>query len=201
MESEPFIQQHPSLSSTPISSSPCHLQYSRLRQAVPRPSSWTLHLTPRLGEAQRHPRALTPVESLFDPRSDISSTIRRLRERWDGLRQEPQTLLALTPVRPQTSLDDMMAELLRPPQPPGPPQIQPPPAFIPLTYWPDARGLRPRSASPTLLTELPPIRPSSPLLNPSTHLTRDLGHHDHHAERTYKTECAGTEPIDPVTPS
>ncbi|KAF8491309.1 hypothetical protein F5888DRAFT_1865451 [Russula emetica] len=127
----------------------------------------------RLGEAQRHPRAPTPVESLFDSGSDISSTIRRLRERWDGLRQEPQTLLAPTPVRPRTSLDDMMAELLRPPQPPGPPQIQPPPAFIPLTYRPDARGLRPRSASPTLLTEIPPIRPHT--LHPPPVTTCDVG--------------------------
>ena len=128
----------------------------------------------RLAEAQRHPIAQTPVESLFDSGSDISSTIRRLRERWEGLRQEPQTLIAPTPVRPRTSLDDMMADLLRPPQPPAPPQIQPPPAFIPLTFRPDARGLRPRSASPTLLTELPPIRPYTvPLAEPI--MTRDLG--------------------------
>jgi hypothetical protein len=126
----------------------------------------------RLAEAQRHPRAPTPVESLFDSGSDISSTIRRLRERWDGLRQEPQTLIAPTPVRPRTSLDDMMAELLRPPQPTAP-HIQPPPAFIPLTFRPDARGSRPRSASPTLLTELPPIRPFTVPLQPF--ITRDLG--------------------------
>ena len=128
----------------------------------------------RPGEAQRQPRAPTPVESLFDSGSDISSTIRRLRERWEGLRQDPQTLIAPTPVRPRTSLDDMMADLLRPPQPPAPPQIQPPPAFIPLTFRPDARGPRPRSASPTLLTELPPIRPHTvPLVEPF--ITRDLG--------------------------
>jgi hypothetical protein len=128
----------------------------------------------RLAEAQRHPRAPTPVESLFDSGSDISSTIRRLRERWEGLRQEPQTLIAPTPVRPRTSLDDMVAELLRPPQPPAPPQIQPPPAFMPLIFRPDARGPRPRSASPTLLTDFPPIRPYTvPIAEPF--ITRDLG--------------------------
>jgi hypothetical protein len=131
-------------------------------------------LISRLTEAQRHPRAPTPVESLFDSGSDISSTIRRLRERWDGLRQEPQGLIAPTPVRPRTSLDDMMAELLRPPQPPAPPQIQPPPAFLPLIFRPDARGPRPRSTSPTLLTEFPPIRPFTvPIAEPF--ITRDLG--------------------------
>ena len=128
----------------------------------------------RLAEAQRHPRALTPVESVFDSGSDISSTIRRLRERWEGLRQEPHTLIAPTPVRPLTSLDDMMAELLRPPQPPAPPQIQPPPAFIPLTFRPDARELRARSASPTFLTELLPARPFTfPIAE--SFITRDLG--------------------------
>ena len=128
----------------------------------------------RLGDAQRQPRAPTPVESLFDSGSDISSTIRRLRERWEGLRQEPQTLIAPTPVRPRTSLDDMMAELLRPPQPSAPAQIQPPPAFIPLTFRPDARGPRPRSASPTLLGELPPIRPHTVPLVESV-IVRDPG--------------------------
>jgi hypothetical protein len=118
--------------------------------------------------------APTPVESLFDSWSDISSTIRRLRERWQGLRQEPQGLIAPTPVRPRTSLDDMMAELLRPPQPPAPPQIQPPPAFLPLVFRPDTRGPRPRCASPTLLTELPLIRPFTvPIAEPF--ITRDLG--------------------------
>jgi hypothetical protein len=127
-----------------------------------------------LAEAQRHPRAPTPVESLFDSGSDISSTIRRLRERWEESRQEPQTLIAPTPVRPRTSLDDMMTELLRPPQPPASAHIQPPPAFIPLTFRPDARGPRPRSASPTLLGELPPIRPHTvPLVEPL--IVRDLG--------------------------
>jgi hypothetical protein len=125
---------------------------------------WLEDLINRLAEAPRHPKALTPVESLFDSGSDILSTIRHHRERWEGLRQEPQTLIAPTRVRPRTSLDDMMGELLRPPQPPAPPQIQPPPAFIPLVFWPDARGLRPRSASLTLLTEFPPYGPTrSPL--------------------------------------
>ena len=39
----------------------------------------------RLASAQRHHMAPTPVESLFDSRSDISSTIRRLKERWEGM--------------------------------------------------------------------------------------------------------------------
>jgi hypothetical protein len=46
-----------------------------------------------------------------------------------------------------------MAELLRP-QPPAPAQIQPPPAFMPLTFRSNVRGPRPRSASLTLLCEL-----------------------------------------------
>lgn len=80
-------------------------------------------------------------------------------------------LIAPTPVRPRTSLDDMMAELLRPPQPPAPAQVQPPPTFIPLIFRPDARA-RPRSASPTLITE--PIRPFTVPL--AEHfITRDLG--------------------------
>jgi hypothetical protein len=120
-----------------------------------------------LAEAQRHPRAPTPVESLFDSGSDISSTIRRLRERWEGSRQEPQTLIAPMPVRPRTSLDDMMAELLRPPHPPASAQIHPQPASKPLTFRPDAHGPRPRIASPTLLGELPPIWPHTvPLVEP-----------------------------------
>ena len=53
----------------------------------------------------------------------------------------------------------MTSELLRPPRPPAPPQIQPPPAFVPLTFRPDVHGPRPQSASPTLLTELPPVWP------------------------------------------
>ena len=51
-----------------------------------------------LAEAQRHPRTPTPVESLFDSESDTSSMIRYLRERWERLRQQPQTLIAPTPV-------------------------------------------------------------------------------------------------------
>jgi hypothetical protein len=35
-----------------------------------------------------------------------------------------------------------MTELLCPPQPPAPPQTQPPPAFLPLIFRPDARGPR-----------------------------------------------------------
>ena len=128
----------------------------------------------RLADAQRRARAPTPEESLFDSGSDTSTAIRRLRERWERMRGEPPTLLAPTPLRPRTSLDDMMAELLRPPQAPALAQIQPPPAFVPLSFRPDARGPRPRSASPTLPTELPPLRPYTvPLADPF--VTRDLG--------------------------
>ena len=128
----------------------------------------------RLADAQRRARAPTPEESLFDSGSDTSTAIRRLRERWERMRGEPPTLLAPTPLRPRTSLDDMMAELLRPPQPAALVQIQAPPAFVPLSFRPDARGPRPRSASPTLPTELPPLRPYTvPLAEPF--VTRDLG--------------------------
>jgi hypothetical protein len=48
----------------------------------------------RLAKAQRHPKAPTPIESLFDSGSDISSMIRCFREEWKGLRKEPQTLIA-----------------------------------------------------------------------------------------------------------
>lgn len=128
----------------------------------------------RLADAQRRTRPPTPEESLFDSGSDTSTAIRRLRERWDRLRRETPTLIAPTPLRPRTSLDDMMTELLRPPQPPAPAQIQPPPTFVPLNFRPDARGTRPRSASPTLLTELPPLRPFTvPITEPF--ITRDIG--------------------------
>ena len=128
----------------------------------------------RLADAQRRARAPTPEESLFDSGSDTSTAIRRLRERWERMRGEPPTLPAPTPLRPRTSLDDMMAELLRPPQSLAPVQIQLPPAFVPLSFRPDARGPRPRSASPTLPTELPPLRPYTvPLAEPF--VTRDLG--------------------------
>ena len=128
----------------------------------------------RLADAQRRARGPTPEESLFDSGSDTSTAIRRLRERWERMRGEPPTLLAPTPLRPRTSLDDMMAELLRPPQPSALVQIQPPPAFVPLNFRPDARGPRPRSASPTLPTEFPPLRPHTvPLAEPF--VTRDLG--------------------------
>ncbi|KAH9979853.1 hypothetical protein BGW80DRAFT_1556544 [Lactifluus volemus] len=83
-----------------------------------------------LAEASRPARPPTPEESPFDSGSDTSTMIR-----------------------------PTMAELLRPSQPPTAVQIQPPPAFVPLNFRPDARGPRPRSASPTLLTELPPLRP------------------------------------------
>jgi hypothetical protein len=128
----------------------------------------------RLADAQRRARAPTPQESLFDSGSDTSAAIRHLRERWERMRQDIPTVMAPTPLRPQTSLDDMMAELLRPPQHPASLQIQPPPAFVPLNFRPDARGPRPRSASPTPLTELPPARPYTvPIVEPFT--TRDLG--------------------------
>jgi hypothetical protein len=128
----------------------------------------------RLADAQSRPRGPSPEPSLFDSGSDTSTAIRRLRDRWDRMRRETPTLIAPTPMRPRTSLDDMMAELLRPPQPPAPIQIQPPPTFIPLSFRPDARGPRPRSASPTLLTELPPPRPFTvPIAEP--HITRDIG--------------------------
>lgn len=43
---------------------------------------WLEDLINSLAEAQRHSRAPTPVESLFNSRSDmIPSTIRRLREK------------------------------------------------------------------------------------------------------------------------
>jgi hypothetical protein len=90
------------------------------------------------------------------------------------MRGETPALIAPTPLRPRTSLDDMMAELLRPPQPTAPPQIQPPPAFVPLNFRPDARGPRPRSTSPTPVTEILPVRPYTvPLAD--TFGTRDLG--------------------------
>ena len=128
----------------------------------------------RLADAQPRARAPSPRESLFDSGSDTSGAIRRLRDRWDRMRRETPSLIAPTPMRPRTSLDDMMAELLRPPQPPAPMQIQPPPTFVPLSFRPDARGPRPRSASPTLLTELPPPRPFTvPIAEP--HITRDIG--------------------------
>ncbi|KAH9993287.1 hypothetical protein BJV74DRAFT_884401 [Russula compacta] len=128
----------------------------------------------RLADAQRRARAATPEESLFDSGSDTSTAIRRLRERWERMRRETPTLSAPTPLRPRTSLDDMMAELLRPPQPPASVQIQPPPAFVPLNFRPDARGPRPRSASPTLLTELPQ-RPYTVPFGEPPFVTRDLG--------------------------
>jgi hypothetical protein len=84
-------------------------------------------------------------------------------------------LIVPTPLRPQTSLDDMMTELLHPPQPPAPMQIQPPPRFIPLSFRPDARGPRPRSASPTLPAKLPPLRPYTVPLAEPPFITRDLG--------------------------
>lgn len=69
----------------------------------------------------------------------------------------------------------MKTELLRPPQPPSAVQIQPPPAFVPLNFRPDARGPRPRSASPTLLTELPPPWPITvPIPEPLA--VHDMGH-------------------------
>ncbi|KAN0139346.1 hypothetical protein V8E53_002847 [Lactarius tabidus] len=126
----------------------------------------------RLADAQVRPRGPSPEPSLFDSGPDTSTAVRRLRGRWDRMRRETSTLIAPTPIRPRTSLDDMMAELLRPPQPPAPIQIQPPPTFNPLSFRPDARGPRPRSASPTLLTELP--RPFTvPIAEP--HITRDIG--------------------------
>ena len=84
-------------------------------------------------------------------------------------------VIAPTPQRPQTSLDDMMAELLQPPQPLASLQIQPPPAFVPLNFRPDARGPRVRSASPTLLAELPPMRPYTVPIPAEPFTTRDLG--------------------------
>jgi hypothetical protein len=129
----------------------------------------------RLADAQRRARATPEQESLFDSGSDTSTAIRRLRERWDRIRLGTPPLIAPTPQRPPTSLDDLMAELLHPPQRPAPLQIQPPPAFVPLNFRPDARGPRPRSASPTLLTELP-VRPATfPLAAEPFFTTRDIG--------------------------
>jgi hypothetical protein len=129
----------------------------------------------RLANAQRHARAPTiDQESLFDFWSDTSAAIRHLRERWERMTQEIP-VIAPTPQRPQTSLDDMMAELLQPPQPPAPLQIQPPPAFVLLNYRPDVRGPQVRSASPTLLTELPPSRPYTVPIPAEPFTTRDLG--------------------------
>ena len=51
----------------------------------------------------------------------------------------------------------MMAELLCPPQPPASTQIQPLPAFKPLTFRPEACGPRPQIVSLMLLGELSPI--------------------------------------------
>ncbi|KAH8982660.1 hypothetical protein EDB86DRAFT_3126474 [Lactarius hatsudake] len=92
-----------------------------LRQRVPRTQDNTElverlqrleDLINRLADAQARARAPSPPpESLFDSGSDTSTAIRRLRE------------------RPRTSLDDMMAELLRPPQPTVAVLIQPPPTF------------------------------------------------------------------------
>ena len=129
----------------------------------------------RLADAQRRARAPTPEqESLFDSGSDTSTAIRRLRERWDRMRLGTPSLIAPMPQRPPTSLDDLMAELLHPPQPSAPLQIQPPPAFVPLNFRPDARGPRPRSTSPTLLTEIPP-RPYTVPRVVEPFVARDLG--------------------------
>ncbi|KAH8976581.1 hypothetical protein EDB86DRAFT_3095485 [Lactarius hatsudake] len=138
----------------------------KLRQRVPRTQDNTElverlqrleDLINRLADAQARARAPSPPpESLFDSGSDTSTAIRRLRE------------------RPRTSLDDMMAELLRPPQPTVAVLIQPPPTFVPLNFRPDARGPRPRSASPTLLGDLPPLQPFT-LPIPEHLITRDIG--------------------------
>ena len=129
----------------------------------------------RLADAQRRARAPTPEqESLFDSGSDTSTAIRRLRERWDRMRLGTPSLIAPMPQRPPTSLDDLMAELLHPPQPSAPLQIQPPPAFVPLNFRPDARGPRARSTSPTLITEMP-SRPYTVPRFTEPFVTRDLG--------------------------
>ncbi|KAH8997727.1 hypothetical protein EDB86DRAFT_3076536 [Lactarius hatsudake] len=138
----------------------------KLRQRVPQTQDNTElverlqrleDLINRLADAQARARAPSPPpESLFDSGSDTLTAIRRLRE------------------RPRTSLDNMMAELLRPPQPTVAVLIQPPPTFIPLNFQPDTRGPRPRSASLTLLGDLPPLQPFT-LPIPEHLITRDIG--------------------------
>jgi hypothetical protein len=92
------------------------------------------------------------------------------------MRGETRVLIALTLLRLRTSLDDIMAELLHPPQPPALPQIQPPPAFVPLNFMPDAHGPRPRSARPKF-AELHPVWPYTvPLAVAEPFTTPDLGH-------------------------
>src|SRR5260370_20953267 len=87
-----------------------------------------------------------------------------------------------------------------PAQPPGPPQNQPAPPFVPLTFRPDARGPRPRSESPTLLTELPPVRPYTvPLHEPF--MSRDLGRRRPSRTATLLTPSAlAPSPLTPLHP-
>ncbi|KAA1474371.1 hypothetical protein DENSPDRAFT_882747 [Dentipellis sp. KUC8613] len=95
-------------------------------------------------------------ESHYDSGSDISSVFERLRQQWDRRHQDAPALIAPTPMRARSSLDDLMADLLRSgPQPQTQP-VQPPPPLVPLIFRPDLRGSRPRSVSPTIATELPP---------------------------------------------
>lgn len=97
-------------------------------------------------------------ESYYDSGSETSSELDGLRRRWNQLRQDMSApaLPAPTPLRAQSSLDALMADLLRPSERPPPPLVQPPPPLVPLIFRPDPRGGRPRSISPTMQTTLPP---------------------------------------------
>ena len=108
-------------------------------------------------ETQVYPQPQLPHADTYGSGSD-ASTIDHLLDRFDRW-SESSAMFTPTPLHPQSSLDALMADLLRPAPQPTAPTAQPPP-LVPLVFCPDLHTAWPRSVSPTVQMDLPP-RPNT----------------------------------------
>ena len=123
---------------------------------------------PPVTERAARPDVPPEAESDLDSGTDTSSfLLRTVQDMLDRTRRDVPPMHMPTPARPGPSLDERLAELAASEPPPSAPSsVQQPPPLVPLIYRPTARISRPRSASPTFETDLPPRPGTVPLVEP-----------------------------------
>lgn len=123
--------------------------------------------TDRGARAPEEPGLPPEGDSDLDSGTDTSSfLLRTVQDILDRNRRDVPPLHMPTPTRPGPSLDERLADLAASEPLPPPANVQPPPPLVPLIYRPGARISRPRSASPTFETDLPPRAGTVPLMEP-----------------------------------
>ncbi|KAH9030876.1 hypothetical protein EDB83DRAFT_2319302 [Lactarius deliciosus] len=176
-ETEPDV---PRESSSPISSSPISASAvsSATVRAVPTTPGIDCEVIKRIRDVLDAVKGQT--DALWDGQLSTNHILDELRQRVP--RTQDNTELVEWLQRLEDLINRLADSQARARAPSPPPEslfdsavpILPPPTFVPLNFRPDARGPRPRSASPTLLGDLPPLRPFTVPI-PEPLITRDIG--------------------------